>query len=216
MCVHTNVQAFYKKSAIKVRTTIGGNIMKCIVGLGNIGKRFEQTRHNIGFEVIDYMLDQNQFKLDKQKFKGAYTIERIAGEKVMFIEPMTMMNLSGEAVGPLMKYYNIEIDELLVLYDDLDLPQGEIRLRQKGSAGGHNGMKSIIQVLGTDEFKRIRIGVDRPSNGMAIVDYVLQKFSKQEMETMDKVIDHSARAIEAFIESSRFDRVMNEYNGEVN
>ncbi|MEK4843869.1 aminoacyl-tRNA hydrolase [Staphylococcus sp. FSL W8-0271] len=189
--------------------------MKCIVGLGNIGKRFELTKHNIGFEVIDYMLERNQFKLDKQKYKGAYTIERLAGEKVMFIEPMTMMNLSGDAVGPLMKYYDIDIDDLLVLYDDLDLPQGEIRLRQKGSAGGHNGMKSIIQALGTDQFKRIRIGVDRPSNGMSIVDYVLQKFSKQEMDTMNKVIEHSARAVEDYIESSRFDRVMNEFNGEV-
>lgn len=190
--------------------------MKCIVGLGNIGKRFELTRHNIGFEVIDYLLERNQFTLDKQKYKGAYTIERIAGEKVMFIEPLTLMNLSGEAVGPLMKYYDIDIDDLLVLYDDLDLPQGEIRLRQKGSAGGHNGMKSIIQALGTDQFKRIRIGVDRPSNGMAIVDYVLQRFSDQEMKTMNKVIEHSARAVEAFIETSRFDNVMNEYNGEVN
>ena len=190
--------------------------MKCIVGLGNIGKRFELTRHNIGFEVIDYLLERNQFTLDKQKFKGAYTIERIAGEKVMFIEPLTLINLSGEAVGPLMKYYDIDIDDLLVLYDDLDLPQGEIRLRQKGSAGGHNGMKSIIQALGTDQFKRIRIGVDRPSNGMAIVDYVLQRFSDQEMKTMNKVIEHSARAVEAFIETSRFDNVMNEYNGEVN
>lgn len=201
---------------IALRTTIGGSIMKCIVGLGNIGKRFESTRHNIGFEVIDHMLDQNHFSLDKQKFKGAYTIERIAGEKVMFIEPLTMMNLSGEAVGPLMKYYDIDIEDLVVLYDDLDLPQGEIRLRQKGSAGGHNGIKSLIQVLGTNQFKRIRIGVDRPSNGMSIVDYVLQKFSKQEMQIMNKVIEHSARAIEAYIESDRFDRVMNEYNGEVN
>ena len=114
-----------------------------------------------------------------------------------------------------MKYYDIDIDDLVVLYDDLDLPQGEIRLRQKGSAGGHNGIKSMIQVLGTDQFKRIRIGVDRPSNGMSIVDYVLQKFSKQEMQIMNKVIEHSARAVEAYIESSRFDRVMNEYNGEV-
>src|SRR5699024_9091750 len=102
----------------------------------------------------------------------------------MCIEPMTMMNLSGDDVMILIKYYDIDIDDLLVLYDDLDLPQGEIRLRQKGSAGGHNGMKSIIQALGTDQFKRIRIGVDRPSNGMSIVDYVLQKFSKQEMDTM--------------------------------
>lgn len=188
--------------------------MKCIVGLGNIGKRFEQTRHNIGFEVIDYILESNQLKLDKQKFRGAYTIERVAGDKVLFIEPMTLMNLSGEAVGPLMDYYNVEVEDLLVLYDDLDLAQGQVRLRQKGSAGGHNGMKSIIQHLGTDQFKRIRIGIGRPTNGMSVPDYVLQKFSKQEMETMQRVIEHSAHAVEDFIASSRFDHVMNEYNGE--
>ena len=190
--------------------------MKCIVGLGNIGKRFELTRHNIGFEVIDYILKKHNFSLDKQQFKGAYTIERLNGDKVLFIEPMTMMNLSGEAVGPLMDYYNVEVEDLIVLYDDLDLSQGQIRLRQKGSAGGHNGMKSIIKHLGTDQFKRIRIGVGRPTNGMSVPDYVLQKFSKEEMITMDKVIEHSAHAVEAFIESSRFDHVMNQYNGEVN
>lgn len=189
--------------------------MKCIVGLGNIGKRFEMTRHNIGFEVIDHLLESNHFELDKQKFKGAYTIERLGNEKVMFIEPMTMMNLSGEAVGPLMEYYNVEPEDLLVLYDDLDLPQGQVRLRQKGSAGGHNGMKSIIKRIGTNEFKRIRIGIDRPTNGMSVPDYVLQKFSPEEMKTMDKVIEHAARAVEAFIESSRFDNVMNKYNGEI-
>ena len=187
--------------------------MKCIVGLGNIGKRFELTRHNIGFEVIDYILKKHNFSLDKQKFKGAYTIERLNGDKVLFIEPMTMMNLSGEAVGPLMDYYNVEVEDLIVLYDDLDLSQGQIRLRQK-VAGGHNGMKSIIKHLGTDQFKRIRIGVGRPTNGMSVPDYVLQKFSKEEMITMDKVIEHSDT--EAFIESSRFDHVMNQYNGEVN
>ena len=171
--------------------------MKCIVGLGNIGKRFELTRHNIGFEVIDYILERHSFTLDKQKFKGAYTIERMNGDKVLLIEPMTMMNLSGEAVAPLMDYYNIDVDDLIVLYDDLDLEQGQVRLRQKGSAGGHNGMKSIIKMLGTDQFKRIRIGVGRPTNGMSVPDYVLQRFSKEEMMTMEKVIEHSANAVEA-------------------
>ena len=99
---------------------------------------------------------------------------------------MTMMNLSGEAVGPLMDYYNVEVEDLIVLYDDMDLSQGHIRLRQKGSAGGHNGMKSIIKHLGTDQFKRIRIGVGRPTNGMSVPDYVLQKFSNEEMMTMEK------------------------------
>ncbi len=105
--------------------------MKCIVGLGNIGKRFELTRHNIGFEVVDYILEKNNFSLDKQKFKGAYTIERMNGDKVLFIEPMTMMNLSGEAVAPIMDYYNVNPEDLIVLYDDLDLEQGQVRLRQK-------------------------------------------------------------------------------------
>ena len=101
--------------------------MKCIVGLGNIGKRFELTRHNIGFEVVDDILERHQFTLDKQKFKGAYTIERLNGEKVLFIEPMTMMNLSGQAVAPLMDYYNVDVEDLIVLYDDLDLEQGQVR-----------------------------------------------------------------------------------------
>ncbi|GBY81222.1 TPA: aminoacyl-tRNA hydrolase [Staphylococcus aureus] len=189
--------------------------MKCIVGLGNIGKRFELTRHNIGFEVVDYILEKNNFSLDKQKFKGAYTIERMNGDKVLFIESMTMMNLSGEAVAPIMDYYNVNPEDLIVLYDDLDLEQGQVRLRQKGSAGGHNGMKSIIKMLGTDQFKRIRIGVGRPTNGMTVPDYVLQRFSNDEMVTMEKVIEHAARAIEKFVETSRFDHVMNEFNGEV-
>lgn len=189
--------------------------MKCIVGLGNIGKCFELTRHNIGFEVVDYILEKNNFSLDKQKFKGAYTIERMNGDKVLFIEPMTMMNLSGEAVAPIMDYYNVNPEDLIVLYDDLDLEQGQVRLRQKGSAGGHNGMKSIIKMLGTDQFKRIRIGVGRPTNGMTVPDYVLQRFSNDEMVTMEKVIEHAARAIEKFVETSRFDHVMSEFNGEV-
>lgn len=191
------------------------NTHECIVGLGNIGKRFELTRHNIGFEVVDYILEKNNFSLDKQKFKGAYTIERMNGDKVLFIEPMTMMNLSGEAVAPIMDYYNVNPEDLIVLYDDLDLEQGQVRLRQKGSAGGHNGMKSIIKMLGTDQFKRIRIGVGRPTNGMTVPDYVLQRFSNDEMVTMEKVIEHAARAIEKFVETSRFDHVMNEFNGEV-
>ncbi|MBD4560064.1 aminoacyl-tRNA hydrolase, partial [Xanthomonas citri pv. citri] len=113
---------------------------------------------------------------------------RMNGDKVLFIEPMTMMNLSGEAVAPIMDYYNVNPEDLIVLYDDLDLEQGQVRLRQKGSAGGHNGMKSIIKMLGTDQFKRIRIGVGRPTNGMTVPDYVLQRFSNDEMVTMEKVI----------------------------
>ncbi|MGK4468166.1 aminoacyl-tRNA hydrolase [Mammaliicoccus sciuri] len=189
--------------------------MKCIVGLGNIGKKYDLTRHNIGFEVVDKLLDRHQLDLDKQKFNGAYTIGLINGEKVMLIEPMTFMNLSGEAVRPLMDYYNIDIEDLVVLYDDMDQSQGHLRLRQKGSAGGHNGMKSLIQHLGTDRFNRIRIGIDRPTNGMSVPSYVLQKFSDDEMITMEKVIDRAADACEALIKGETFQNVMNQYNGEV-
>ncbi|MCP1288393.1 aminoacyl-tRNA hydrolase [Mammaliicoccus sciuri] len=189
--------------------------MKCIVGLGNIGKKYDLTRHNIGFEVVDKLLNRHQLDLDKQKFKGAYTIGLINGEKVMLIEPMTFMNLSGEAVRPLMDYYNIDIEDLVVLYDDMDQSQGHLRLRQKGSAGGHNGMKSLIQNLGTDRFNRIRIGIDRPTNGMSVPSYVLQKFSDDEMITMEKVIDRAADACEALIKGETFQNVMNQYNGEV-
>lgn len=192
-----------------------GNTMKCIVGLGNIGKKYENTRHNIGFMVVDAFIEKHNIELDKQKFKGNYTVATINGEKVLFIEPMTYMNLSGEAVRPLMDYYKVDVDDLVVLYDDLDMPQGRIRIRQKGSAGGQNGMKSIIQHLGTQEFKRIRLGIGRPVGRQPVPDYVLQKFSNDEMITMHKVIDHTIEALELFISGEKFENVMNQYNGDV-
>lgn len=189
--------------------------MKCIVGLGNIGKKYENTRHNIGFMVVDAFIDKHNIELDKQKFKGNYTVATIHGEKVLFIEPMTYMNLSGEAIRPLIDYYKVDIEDLVVLYDDLDMPQGRIRIRQKGSAGGQNGMRSIIQHLGTQEFKRIRVGIGRPEGRQPVVDYVLQKFSSDEMITMHKVIDHTIEALETFIAGEKFENVMNQYNGDV-
>ena len=192
-----------------------GNAMKCIVGLGNIGKKYENTRHNIGFMVVDAFIEKHNIELDKQKFKGNYTVATINGEKVLFIEPMTYMNLSGEAVRPLMDYYKVDVDDLVVLYDDLDMPQGRVRIRQKGSAGGQNGMKSIIQHLGSQEFKRIRLGIGRPVGRQPVPDYVLQKFSSEEMITMHKVIDHTIEALELFISGEKFENVMNQYNGDV-
>lgn len=189
--------------------------MKCIVGLGNIGKKYEDTRHNVGFMVVDEFLNKHNIELDKQKFKGNYTIATINGEKVLIIEPMTYMNLSGEAVRPLMDYYKVDVEDLVVLYDDLDMPQGRIRIRQKGSAGGQNGMRSIIQHLGTQEFKRIRLGIGRPEGRKPVVDYVLQKFSDDEMITMQKVIDHTIEALETFIGGEKFENVMNRFNGDV-
>ena len=132
--------------------------MKLIVGLGNPGPTYDRTRHNIGFEVIDELANRFNAPLTQTKWKGLYSMSFQNGEKVFLLKPLTYMNLSGESIRPLMDYYDIDIEDLLILYDDLDLPVGKIRLRQKGSAGGHNGVKSTIAHLGTQQFNRIQIG----------------------------------------------------------
>lgn len=185
--------------------------MKLIVGLGNPGKKYEHTRHNIGFDVIDSLSERLQIPLNESKHKGQYGFGHVQGEKVFLLKPLTYMNLSGESVRPLMDYYGIELEDLMVIYDDLDLPVGRIRLRQKGSAGGHNGIKSIIHHLGTQEFNRIRVGVNRPTNGQPITDYVLSRFTKDEQEVMEQVIVKCSEACEAALHTP-FLQVMNEFN----
>lgn len=185
--------------------------MKVIVGLGNPGKRYERTRHNVGFMVIDELAERLNIQLNQSKFNGLYGIGHVQGEKVILVKPLTYMNLSGECVRPLMDYYNIDDKDLVVIYDDLDLPVGKVRLRQKGSAGGHNGIKSLIQHLGTQEFKRVRIGIGRPKNGMKVPDYVLGTFLDEEQEAIQAAIQHSANACEKWI-GTPFLEVMNEFN----
>lgn len=186
--------------------------MKIIIGLGNPGKQYEATRHNIGFHVIDELADRLKTPLTQSKFNGMYGIAHIGAEKVMLLKPLTYMNLSGECVVPMMDYYNVENDEIVVIYDDLDLQVGKLRLRQKGSAGGHNGIKSLIHHLGTQEFNRIRIGIDRPKNGIKVPDYVLSKFPDEEKSDMVHAVKKSADACEAWL-SKTFLEVMNIYNG---
>lgn len=188
-----------------------GGFMKLIIGLGNPGRQYENTRHNVGFNVIDKLSEELAIPLDRQKFNGLYGMGHISGEKVILLKPLTYMNLSGECIRPLMDYYDISTEEIVVIYDDLDLPVGKIRLRSKGSAGGHNGIKSMILHLGTQEFNRLRVGIDRPVNGMKITDYVLGKFTQEEMEGINQAIDYSAKACEDWIRKS-FVQVMNEYN----
>ncbi|MFC2948829.1 aminoacyl-tRNA hydrolase [Virgibacillus sediminis] len=185
--------------------------MKCIVGLGNPGKKYEKTRHNAGFMVIDELLNRHGWELNKKKFNGKYAIEQLEGEKVALLKPQTYMNLSGQSIRPLIDYYGMDPEDVLVIYDDLDLPAGKIRLRQKGGHGGHNGIRSTIDHLGTKEFKRIRIGVGRPTNAMSIIDYVLGSFSKEEQERVDGSIQQAADACEAWIGES-FPVVMNKFN----
>lgn len=185
--------------------------MKLIIGLGNPGKQYEYTRHNIGFEVIDALAKEWNAPLTSTKFNGMYaTVHRPEG-KVILLKPLTYMNLSGECVRPLMDYFDIDVEDIIVIYDDLDLETGKLRLRQKGSAGGHNGIKSLIQHLGTQQFNRIRVGVDRPPAGMKVADYVLAKFSKDDAPIVTDAIAKSVAAVEKSLMKPFID-VMNEFN----
>jgi peptidyl-tRNA hydrolase, PTH1 family len=188
-----------------------GPRMKLIVGLGNPGKQYDQTRHNIGFEVIDALSNKFSIPLNQSKFKGLYGIGFCSGEKVILLKPLTYMNLSGESIRAVMDYYDIDIEDLIVIYDDLDLPIGKIRLRQKGSPGGHNGIKSTVAHLGTQQFNRIRIGIDRPQPGMSVPDYVLGRFHPDEKAPTEDAVKKSAEACSAWLEKP-FLQVMNEYN----
>ncbi|PSL27125.1 PTH1 family peptidyl-tRNA hydrolase [Planomicrobium soli] len=187
-------------------------MMKLIIGLGNPGKTYAGTRHNIGFEVIDFLADKWNAPLTQSKFKGMYSIIHRPEGKVMLLKPLTYMNLSGEAVGALMDYYDIALEDIVVVYDDLDLPTGQLRLRQKGSAGGHNGIKSLIQHLGSQEFNRVRFGIDRPPTGMKVPDYVLSRFSKEEAPEVAEAVKKSAEACEYWL-SKPFIDVMTKFNG---
>ncbi|MGI2329728.1 aminoacyl-tRNA hydrolase [Planococcus sp. YIM B11945] len=186
--------------------------MKLIIGLGNPGKTYAGTRHNIGFEVVDFLASKWNAPLTQSKFKGMYSIIHRPEGKVMLLKPLTYMNLSGESVSALMDYYEIDIDEIVVIYDDLDLPTGQLRLRQKGSAGGHNGIKSLIHHLGTQQFNRVRIGISRPPAGMIVPDYVLSRFSKEESAEVEEAVQKSADACEFWL-SKPFIDVMTKFNG---
>jgi peptidyl-tRNA hydrolase, PTH1 family len=185
--------------------------LKLFVGLGNPGKEYEQTRHNAGFMVIDELAKRWNTSFQTTKFHGMMASTVISGEKVALCKPLTYMNLSGECVRPLMDYYHIDVDDVIVIYDDLDLPPGKIRLRMKGSSGGHNGIKSLIHHLGTQEFKRIRIGIGRPANGQKVTDYVLGRFTKEESDAVMEAVLRAADACEKAV-TTPFLQVMNEFN----
>ncbi|WP_062051261.1 aminoacyl-tRNA hydrolase [Bacillus sp. JCM 19034] len=185
--------------------------MKLIVGLGNPGGKYDGTRHNVGFDCIDYCANMLDIELNQLKFKSIFGTGIVNGEKVILLKPLTYMNLSGEAIRMISDYYKLSVEDLVVIYDDMDLPPGKIRLRQKGSAGGHNGIKSIIQHLGTKEFNRIRIGINRPDPGEAVVDYVLGHYKPDERPAMEAAVKLAAEAVEAWTEVP-FLQVMNRYN----
>lgn len=187
--------------------------MKLVVGLGNPGIKYAMTRHNVGFFVIDRLSEQWQMPTKTHhKWNAEIAEGRIRGEKVVLFKPQTYMNRSGEAVRPVVEYFNIDLDDIVVIYDDLDLPPGKIRLRLKGSAGGHNGMRSVIHHVGSETFKRIRVGIGRPVPPMSVTDYVLTSFAKEEEADVAEAVDRAVASVNCWIDSG-FLAAMNRYNG---
>lgn len=189
------------------------NIMYVIAGLGNPDKKYEKTRHNVGFDVIDMMAKKYNVELTEKKHRALCGSGYIAGQKVLLIKPQTYMNLSGESIQAVLNFYKLDAaDGLLVIYDDISLAPGRIRVRAKGSAGGHNGIKNIIAMTGTQEFARIRVGVGEKPQGWDLADYVLGRFSKEERALVE---DAFADAIEAaeMILMDDLPGAMNQFNG---
>lgn len=184
--------------------------MYIIAGLGNPGKEYEMTRHNIGFEVIDYIASRYAAKVNKLKFKSLYGEINIGGEKVFLIKPQTFMNLSGEALREFSAFYKINSENIIVINDDISLKVGKVRIRRKGSAGGHNGLKSIIYQLNTDEFPRIKVGVGENDKG-DLADYVLGRFKKDEIKIMEDAIIRAADSCEEIVKRG-IDSAMNKYS----
>lgn len=186
--------------------------MKLIAGLGNPTAKYEGTRHNVGFDVIDMLSKEYNIAVDTAKYKGLYGKGRIEGQNVILLKPMTYMNLSGESVVAAANYYKILPEDILIIYDDINLDVGRLRIREKGSAGGHNGMKHIIAQLGTDGFPRVRVGVGMKPPKMDLVDYVLSRFSKEEQERMEAGYENACKAV-ALMVVDETAQAMNIYNG---
>lgn len=186
--------------------------MYIIAGLGNPGKEYDMTRHNIGFEVIDYLARQYNVKVNKLKFKSLFGEININGEKVYLVKPQTYMNLSGEAIREFSAFYKIPSENIIIINDDISLKTGKIRLRRKGSAGGHNGLKSIIYQLQTDVFPRIKMGVGAPEHEeYDLADYVLGRFAKDEIPLLEEAIIKAAKAAEEIV-CRGMDSAMNKYS----
>ena len=189
-------------------------MVKLIVGLGNPGEKYIETKHNVGFMLVDKICKDLDLKFTADKiFQADIASTFLNGEKVYFVKPTTFMNESGKAVQPLLAYYGLDIEDLLVIYDDLDMEVGKIRLRSKGSAGGHNGIKSIIKHIGSQEFKRIKIGIGRPKEGMTVVHHVLGKFDKDDYIMILNTLDKVDKAVKYYLQSGNFEQTMQKYNG---
>lgn len=185
--------------------------MYLIAGLGNPTREYEKTRHNVGFEAIDILADKAGTTVTEKKHKALYGKGYIGGQKVILAKPQTYMNLSGESIREIADFYKIEPENIIILCDDINLSEGQLRIRLNGSAGGHNGLKNIISHLGTQEFPRIRIGVGEKPRGMDLADYVLGRFPKEQQAVMEEAYRDAAEAACMMIEDGA-DAAMNHYN----
>ncbi|CFR26784.1 aminoacyl-tRNA hydrolase [Streptococcus agalactiae] len=189
-------------------------MVKMIVGLGNPGSKYNDTKHNIGFMAVGRIVKKLDVNFTEDKnFKAEIGSDFINGEKIYFIKPTTFMNNSGIAVKALLTYYNISIKDMIIIYDDLDMEVGKIRFRQKGSAGGHNGIKSIIAHLGTQEFDRIKVGIGRPNGRMTVINHVLGKFDKNDEIMISNTLDKVDNAVNYYLQTNDFQKTMQKYNG---
>ena len=190
-----------------------GSASWMLVCLGNPGEKYENTRHNVGYMVGDEIAERQNVPIQKLKFKALTNLVTISGEKVLVLKPITYMNLSGEAVRPAADFYKIPPERILVISDDTALPVGRLRIRKSGSAGGHNGLKNIIQHLGTDQFPRLRVGVgEKPHPDYDMADWVLGKFVGEDKKAIDAAVKRAADAVECILKEG-LDRGMSKFNG---
>ena len=185
--------------------------MKLIVGLGNPGSEYAKTKHNVGWMFVDRMAERIGATGWKEKEKGMVAEGRVGAEKVLLVKPMTYMNNSGECVGPLMRWYKLGPEDVLVVHDDMDIPAGTIRIRKKGSAGGHNGIKSLIAHIGSEKFIRVRIGIGRPLPGRTVINHVSEPFAAEDVPRIAEAIEYLQPAVDCIINED-VDMAMNRYN----
>lgn len=185
--------------------------MYLIIGLGNPEEEYSKTRHNMGFNTINKIAEKYDIKMNKTKFKGIYESAIIEGQKVMLVKPQTYMNLSGECVKEFVNFYKIEKEEIVIIYDDMDIEPGKIKIRKKGSSGGHNGIKSIIENLGTEEFPRIRIGIGRPTQKDDKINYVIGAIPEEENQKLQEGVEKAQEAVIEILKNG-IDNAMNKLN----
>ena len=199
------------KKTSSPETAAAGPVEYLIVGLGNPGSKYEGTRHNAGFMALDALAGQAGISVDKMRFKGLTGRGEVGGKQALLLKPSTFMNLSGESVREAMQFYHIPPEKVILLFDDISLEPGRLRIRRKGSAGGHNGMKNIIYLAGTDAFPRIKLGVGQKPEKWDLADWVLSRFSSQEMELVKETAEKAAEAVKLMVNGQDQD-AMNRYN----